>query len=324
MKKRTLCLLLAGVMALSLLSGCGGQSADGQPNMPDNSPDDPAAWDDNVPNNEAPMVPPDDWEDSAQPEDGTPFLRDPRWDELQPGETAVQFYDIFIKTGMTVGEVVEAVESSKVYRERDISWGVPSNYQELDKELTVEAPVPILARTSNGEEKVAEQGYSTNSAPISISCDGKGVMNAWFFISLPGEAGTTYRVRDLPVFLVSVGHVKESDNFDETLTFMGSVSDIRNMGQQELADLMETAFQSRGPDIKLNLKRLAYNPNPSFPFSWNGYSVWSGQDGEDPVKGFFTYSSFMIQRSKDQMEESWVLDGFVSPYYCWWAADDAG
>ena len=55
--KKALCLLLAGVMALSLLSGCGGKTAGGQPNTPDNSPVETGGnIPDNVPNNEAGLV----------------------------------------------------------------------------------------------------------------------------------------------------------------------------------------------------------------------------------------------------------------------------
>lgn len=321
MKKRTLCLLLAGVMALSLLSGCGGQPTGGQPNTPDNSPDDPAGWDDNVPNNEAPMVPPDDWEDQAQPEDSLPFPRDPRWDELQPGETAVQYYDIFIKSGMTVGEAVQTVESSKIYGERNISWGIESDYQDLDRELTAETAGPTFNYTD-----VEKQGPATANKLMNVFCDGVRVMSVHFFTVIPGEAGATYRVRDLPIFLVSVGYVKEHENLDETLTFMGSVGDIRNMDQQKLTDLMETAFQSRGPNIGLGASaaKMSYNPMPYFPFSWTGYSIWSCRENGEPEKGFPTYSSFLIERSTGLMGSSWVLDALVPNIDCWWVADDAG
>lgn len=233
MKKRTLCLLLAGMMALSLLSGCGGKTAGGQPNTPNNPP---AAGNDNVPNNEAPMVPPDDWEETTQPEDEGPFPRDPRWDELQPGETAVQYYDIFIKSGMTVGEVVEAVESSDVYNDQFITWEIPrpngygeTNFTNLDNELTCKAPKEVFIMMPDGNKTLTENGYSVKTESISIKCDDKTLMYAVFPTELPGEEGTTYLVRDMPIILV-----RSYDGNNDVLTFMGTVGEIKAMNKDDL------------------------------------------------------------------------------------------
>lgn len=351
MKKRTLCLLLAGVMALSLLSGCGGQPTGGQPNTPDNSTSGTGGdIPDNVPNNEVPMVPPDDWEDPAQPEDSLPFPRDPRWDELQPGETAVQYYDIFIKSGMTLGEVVEAVESSDVYNDQFITWEIPRptgygepNFTDLDNELTCEAPGKLTIKTSNGDETVTECGYNMRSTQsISIKCDDKTLMDAVFPTVLPGEEGTTYLVRDMPIILV-----KPDDKNDSVLTFMGTIGEINAMNREDLDGLLDTVFKVRDPDATVetsrethkdslfnrsyNVFRYTYRSWLPLAVSHNGYSLWFCPGGGEPAKGVGVYSIFEIEPDADKLYAGygsvWELDNLGTGsvgYYLYWAADDAG
>lgn len=129
-------------MALSLLSGC----AASQPSTPDFSDAETGGNVlDNVPNGEdTPNYMPDDWEAESEEKGDLPFPRAPRWDELQPGETAVQYYDIFIRSVMTEGEAVEAIESSDAYNEQFITWEIPAptytygetNYTKLDNEVS--------------------------------------------------------------------------------------------------------------------------------------------------------------------------------------------
>lgn len=347
MKKRTLCLLLAGMMTLSMLSGCGGKTAGGQPNTPNNPP---AAGNDNVPNNEAPMVPPDDWEDPSQTDDDLPFPRDPRWDELQPGETAMQYYDIFIKSGMTLGEVVEAVESSDVYNDQFITWEIPRpsgygerNFTDLDNELTCKAPQKLTIKTSNGDETVTERGYNMQKTQqISIKCDDKTLMNAVFLTELPGEEGTTYLVRDMPIILV-----KSYDGNNDVLTFMGTVGEIKAMNKDDLDGLLDAVFKVRDPNATVeetrethkdsfygrsyNVFRYTYRSWLPLPVSYNGYSLWSCPSGGEPAKGICVYSIFEIAPDGDKLYAGygsfWNLDTLgpgSGGYYLYWAADDAG
>lgn len=334
MKKRTLCLLLAGVMALSLLSGCGGKPTGGQPNTPNNPP---TAGNDNVPNNEVPLVPPDDWEETAQPEDDLPFPRDPRWDELQPGETAVQYYDIFIKTGMTVGEVVEAIESSNVYQEQFITWVSEADrtYGKLDNELKCSAPGEKRIKISDGTEVVMEQALYTNCKYISVKSSDKHIMSLWFPKDLPGEKDTVYHVRDLPIVTIDVASYSE----DSVLTFMGLNGGIKNMGRADVENLLDTVFKVRQPDTQMVADRKTmdgkgfytydfYSPLP-LSISWNGYSLWTypsqggGFEGE-PVKGVVTMSWFYINANTDRPRNpnGWSIGKYGGHLY--WVADDAG
>lgn len=311
MKKRTLCLLLAGTMALSLLSGCGDSKTGGK--TADDAAQHASEGVDNPMNGE---------DDSASGGSDGAFARDP-WDELRPGETAVQYYDIFIKSGMTVGEVVEAIESSDVYQAKSISW----SDKDLDEEFTVLAPEEISVYASDGYKAVAEDVQSTYGTNLTIQCDGNTIMVAYYFARLPGEEGTTYRLRDLPVFLVTPDTIKKYANFDETRTFIGSIGEIRNMGAEDFDALYATAFKDRDPNLELDVSSShyrIYNSTSYLPFSWNGYSIWTCQNDGNPVEGFPTYSSFTIDPQKDALNETWILDGRAPTDYCWWAADNAG
>lgn len=319
MKKRTLCLLLAGAMSLSLLGGCGdGKTAD---KKAEDALNDFAAAVENR-DEDAVLDALEGLADAMGGETDAASARDP-WDELQPGETAVQYYDIFIKSGMTVGEVVEAIERSDVYQAKSISW---SN-KDLDEEFTVLTPEEIGVYASDGYKVVAEDGQSTYGANLTIQCDGNTIMVAYYFASLPGEEGTTYRLRDLPVFLVTPDSIKKYSNFDETRTFIGSIGEIRDMGIEDFDVLYATAFRDRDPNIELDVSSSPYriyNSTSYLPFSWNGYSIWTCQSDGNPVEGFPTYSSFRLDPEKDKLDDSWILDGRAPADKCWWAADNAG
>lgn len=319
MKKRTLCLLLAGTISLSLLGGCGdGKTADKKAKEALNdlmtaieNDDDDAARD---------VL--DGLADYMSGEENPAPAGDP-WDTLRPGETAVQFYDIFVKSGMTVGEVVEAIESSDVYRERSISW----SGKDLDEEFTVLAPEELGVYASDGYKVVAEDVQATYGTNLTVQCDGNTVMVAYYFARLPGEEGTTYRLRDLPVFLVTPDLIKKYANFDETRTFIGSIGEIRDMGVEDFDALYAAAFRERDPNLELDVSDSPYriyNSTSYLPFSWNGYTIWTCQSDGVPVEGFPTYSSFRLDPEKDKLDDSWILDGRAPADCCWWAADNAG
>lgn len=324
MKKRTLCLLLAGTMVLSLLSGCGGRkTADDNAGDAQNS----SAAGIESGGGDAAKDTQNGEEIPAPAENQDPLSRDPRWDKLQPGETAVQYYDIFIKSGMTVGEAVEAVESSAIYQEQSISW--VTSLAELDEEFTVQAPEEIGVVTSDKYKIVAEEAQAAHVARLVIQRDGNTIMTVHYFYYLPGEEGTTYRLRDVPIFLVTADHISNKySNFDETRTFIGSIGEIRAMGRQDLDGLFDTAFPARDPNVDLKVTEghyWVYDVVSYLPFSWNGYSIRSCQDDGIPREGFPVYSSFMLNPDKDEMDDNWILDGRMpTTEEYWWVADNAG
>lgn len=259
--------------------------------------------------------------DPTPAEDEGPFPRDPRWDELQPGETAVQYYDIFIKSGMTVGEVVEAVENSNVYQEQFITLFF-GNYIDIDpnEENDYDSHPNSLGRI--------ETKYDT----IYIKCDDDYIMSIYFLRTLPGEEGATYHVGDLPVILVSPHYYRDS-----TLTFMGSVGDIKDMGRQDTEGLLDV-FQARGMETEMETGRRVlgghnyfdYNFESRIPLSisCNGYSLWgylSIGDAE-PANSFIAYSGFSVDADSDKMYEHWSLDsmdkGGMLMNHFYWAADE--
>lgn len=337
MKKRTLCLLLAGTMALSLLSGCGSKkTADDKEENPLNSF---AAGVGNGGVNgggngggDEEFDPPNPWngeeEDPTPAVDEGPFARDPRWDELQPGESAVQYYDIFIKSGMTLGEATEAVVGSDVYQEQSIKWGIT----DLDEEFTVAAPKAIKISTPDGYETVTERGFSTDISYASVSCDGEIIMTVYYLTTLPGEESATYYKRDLPVVLVS-GPPYYTKN-ESILTFIGWVSDIWNMGQQDVEDLLEI-YRFRGPGTEMETKQMQeqrikymniwFNSSLPLSISCNGYSFWTCPNKGEPFKGLCGVNSqFVVRIDKDKMDKGWSMDYINGVFSLYWAPDDAG
>ena len=339
MKKRTLCLLLAGTMALSLLSGCGGKTADDTPEGPLNSF--PAGAENSGGNEE--FDPPNPWDGEEEPtsaENEGPFPRDPRWDELKPGESAVQYYDIFVKSGMTLGEVVEAVEGSDIYQEQFITWGPEISdltsrpYADLDYEVKAQVPESLSIKTSNGKETVTENGLTAKTGLISVKCGDDVIMRVTFFISLPGEDGTVYHARDLPVY-----HVSPWYDLDDTLTFLGWVGDIKKMSQQDVEDLLDTVFKALDPDTEMVTTRETFDKDNVFmytfylrlplPFSWNGYSLWCCPYEGEPARSIGRYSRLGVNADTNTLYKKywrhWAIDSMANNNYTlYWAADDAG
>lgn len=339
MKKRTLCLLLAGTMSLSLLSGCGDRKPVDKKTK--EALDDFAAAVENRDEDAvldaleglADAMGGED-EHSAPAGDEGAFPRDPRWDEMQPGETAIQYYDIFIKSGMTLGEVVEAVESSDVYQEQLITWDYDSSdyrskYKDLDYEIKAKAPNSIRLKTSNGDETVTEKGLITSTGVMNIRGDDKVIMSVRFPESLPGEDGTIFHVRDLPVLMVETA----SYGVDSALTFLGPVGDIQNVGQKDVEGLLDV-YQARDPNTGMETERKTIEGKGFYDYkfysrlplsiSCNGYSLWSCPSEGEPAKGVVVVSDFMIDPNTDRprSRNGWNIDRPSGTLY--WAADNAG
>ena len=322
-------------MALSLLSGCGGKTADDTPEGPLNSF--PVGAENSGGNEE--FDPPNPWDGEEEPtstENEGPFPRDPRWDELKPGESAVQYYDIFVKSGMTLGEVVEAVEGSDVYQEQFITWGPEISdltsrpYADLDYEVKAQVPESLSIKTSNGKETVTENGLTAKTGLISVKCGDDVIMRVTFFISLPGEDGTVYQARDLPVY-----HVSTSYKVDDTLTFMGRLGDIKKMGQQDVEGLLDTVFKPLDPDAEMVTTRESYDKDNVFVYtfyyripltlSWNGYSLWYCPNDGEPAQSIDRYSKLGVDAGSDTVYKKiwrcWAMDSSITyNYTLYWAA----
>lgn len=285
MKKRTLCLLLAGVMALSLLGGCGGQPTGGQPNTPNNPP---AAGNDNVPNNEAPMVPPDDWEETAQPEDDLPSPRDPRWDELQPGETAAQIGDVFIKSGMTLGEAVEQIENSELF--------LTMNPQRFN---------------FDEPQKIFFSDMATSLHKCTVRCNGEEVFTFYYPYCPPGEVGDAYNDQDCLICLV------RPINQDTDDTWLGAASEIEALREEDVQKLVDTMFVGMDAEVEsskrtssgVNLVR--YTITYKRDCSYDGYVIYGNthQSQDKWRKGLLYTSSFDFVYETGELYR-WSIDDY--------------
>lgn len=111
---KMLAVLLALVMTFSMASGCGKKEETGAPDVTET--EEKAGKEEDV------SVSPEEGEEQAEEEESeetevTPlklYPRDPGWDTVEYPTQGEQFEDIFIKHGMTVAEVVEAIENSEI------------------------------------------------------------------------------------------------------------------------------------------------------------------------------------------------------------------
>lgn len=117
MKKKAICLLMSAMLAATVLSGCGDKDADSRAEEAMNNlgsameaGDEDAAME---ALEELDRISKEEKEEPSENEEAYPA--DPRWADVKSGETAAQYYDLFIKSGMTLGEVMEEIESSEEF-----------------------------------------------------------------------------------------------------------------------------------------------------------------------------------------------------------------
>ncbi len=111
---KMLAVLLGLVMMLSMIGGCGKKEETGVPDVTET--EEKADKEEDV------SVSPEEGEEQTEEEESeetevTPlklYPRDPGWDTVEYPTQGEQFEDIFIKHGMTVAEVVEAIENSEI------------------------------------------------------------------------------------------------------------------------------------------------------------------------------------------------------------------
>lgn len=290
MKKRTLCLLLAGAMSLSLLGGCGdGKTTDKKVEDALNdfvsaveNRDEDAVLDaleglaDAMGGEE---------EHSAPAGDEGAFPRDPRWDELQPGETAVQFGDVFIKSGMTLGEAVELIDNSELFL-------TMSSRFDFDEPGTV---------------KLSNQANSFNCI---VSCDGEEKFEFYYVNFLPGEPGDTFDKRDCPIWLVRpFGQVEDG----RIRTTLGTASEINAMREEDVQKLADTAFAGLGAEVDsskitskgVNLIRYTVK-NYRYDCLCDGYALYESMRTGDQ-KGIPCYSTFSFVYETGELYR-WSVD----------------
>lgn len=236
---------------------------------------------------------------------------------------------------MTVGEAVEAIENSDVYQDQFITWEVEADpgysgtkYAKLDTELACEAAKSIKV----GAEVVTENGLSTGIKNLTVKGNNGSIMALHFVTELAGEESTVYHVSDLPILWVSA----TSNSAASTLTFMGLNGSVKDMGREDVENLLDAAFKVREPNTELVADRTTIEGRGFYTYkfyshlplslSWNGYTLWSCPQGEEPAKGVVTVSSFTISADNDRprSRNGWALDRPSPICIYYWAADDVG
>lgn len=283
MKKRTICLLLAGAMALSLLSGCGGDAGTKDKDTQSSAP---AATDAAGP---AETDGQDAPEQSA-PEPSTPAadVNVPRFDHL-----AVQFHDVVITPGMTLGEALKAIDDS------ELPLTYPDRFS--PEKLKQEFEVPKADSYTVSGTDVTFTGQLAPDDNIYVECDGESVFGIKYSTALPGEPGTTYRMEDLLVLGASIGtHSIDTYAADELRTFLGTEAQISSLSAEEI----ESIFAQEGAELTVKPDTYDvkdengdYTPVPvqnyealiRFVPQWNGYKLYSvHRDGIS--EGYIRYS----------------------------------
>lgn len=298
MKKRTLCLLLAGTMTLSLLSGCGSKDTGSKDDGTKNSA--PPATTSGAPEADGPSAP----TDSTPAQTAAPVRADdnPLFDKF-----TVQFHDVTIRPGMTLGEAVEAVQNSELPLTMSVKGLIESEYTEfdpqvLDQELTVEEARELTDRV---DSKIHYIGQSTLCSTVRIDYNGSEVFRFQYYDALPGEAGTVYHMRDLLVFGTWV--TSRSEYKDELRTGLGTAADIEGMGEAEL----QAMFADLGAELELRMDGdnrewiiQEYSTKVFYTFSWNGYRIYEDSYFKDSC-----YVSCQFRIDPDGNMESWSMLG---------------
>lgn len=270
MKQKMVYLLLTAMVAASALSGCGKKDADSRAEevMSDlgeamENEDEEAAME---ALGELDEIMQEEEEKSSSEGEGTAYPADPRWADVKPGETAAQYYDLFIKSGMTIGEVREAIENSEEF------FAFPYYGKE-----------EIPARTERNGVFSIELNTSLDGNCY-IKFDDDAVIRLTVpYPQLPGNEGDIYAYDDYPVVAVCMGGPTIYDlrwkHTEAYRTALGTYEEIANMNSKDVENLKNTYFA--GMDAELESKKdtyegrniVKYTYTVPAEFSWNGYSM---------------------------------------------------
>lgn len=270
MKRKFVCLLLSAMMAVSVLSGCGKKDADSKAEEAMNNLGEAMENDDEeaamAALNELDEIMQEEEDMSSSEGEGTAYPADSRWADVKPGETAAQYYDLFIKSGMTIGEVREAIENSEEF------FAFPYYGKE-----------EILARTERDGVFSIELNNSLDGNSY-IEFDGDAAIRLTVpYPLLPGNEGDIYEYDDVPIVAVSMGGPTIYDlrwkHTEAYRTALGTYEEIANMNSEDVENLKETFFA--GTDAELESERrttegrniVEYTYTVPAEFSWNGYSM---------------------------------------------------
>lgn len=300
MKKKVICLLISAMIATSVLSGCGDRDADRRAEEAMNNlgealenGDEDAAMSalaelDRL-NEEEEMA------NSSESEEAYPA--DPRWADVKPTESAAQFNDVFIKTGMTLGEALEQIDNSDTFF---------AYYNDYD--------IDISTDTQYYSKK--DQSYMVQMYPgdVKIFYDGDLIFKITVPRELPGEEGDVYNLKDSPIIGLYMGNISVSYGgpckYPEAYhTLLGTHKDITEMSNEDVQNLQNTLFA--GTNAELDIQRggsegsryITYMYKLPTTMSWNGYYT------EEYQVCYY----FDVNVEEDKVT-TWATEIFCKPY----------
>ena len=272
MKKKVVCLLMSAALAASVFSGCGKKDEDAkiQDVMNDlesamENEDEDAAM---AALEELDEIMEEEEAESASEGATSTYPADPRWADvkIEEGETAAQYYDLFIKSGMTLGDVIEEVEKSEEFFVFNPNWKEEFN---------------AVAPNSDGEYYIKLHG--AGDAGTYVKFDSDYAMQFTVPQGLPGNKGDIYSYKDIPIVAVQMGGASiynlREKHPDAYCTALGTYEDITSMSSEDVENLKDTFFS--GIDVEAESERrtaeghnyVIYQYKVPTHFSWNGYSM---------------------------------------------------
>ena len=223
---------------------------------------------------------PEEAESLGTTPDGWPL--DPRWADLQPGETALQYRDVFIKSGMTLGEAMEAMDRS----ECEFATSFEAS---LDDE-----------RTCSGDGSAGSTSFFvTHYWPDTA-------FNICYLEQLPGEPGTTYRLRDCPIYAVFPAIAILGGSVpDEVVTRIGPFVQFKTMDLETIQGVMETALAGMGAELETSKTTHNGVPVVDYHYDYLRYFSWSGYKLCSPGRedGFWSDAHFEVEADTGKVFE---------------------
>lgn len=268
MKKKVICLLISAMIATSVLSGCGDKDADRRAEEAMNNlgealenGDEDAAMSALAELDR--LIEEEEAANSSESEEAYPA--DPRWADVKPTESAAQFNDVFIKTGMTLGEALEQIDNSDTFF---------AYYYDYD--------IDIPTQTQYYSKK--DQSYMVQMYPgnVKIFYDGDRIFEITVPRELPGEEGDVYTLKDSPIIGLYMGNISTSYRgpckYPEAYhTLLGTHKDITEMSNEDVQNLQNTLFAGTNAELDIQrggsegTKYITYMYKIPTTMSWNGY-----------------------------------------------------
>lgn len=298
MKKKVICLLISAMIATSVLSGCGDKDADRRAEEAmnnlgealENGDEDAvmSALEELDRINEE-----EEAANSSESEEAYPA--DPRWADVKPTECAIQYNEIFIKSGMTLGEALEQIDNSDTFF---------TYYYDFDRDMKTET------RPYSEKNKL----YYIQIDSFTFNNDGQIIFVIKVPSELPGKEEDVYKLKESPIIgVMASSYGGKNKHLEGFRTLLGTHMDIEGMTKEDVENLQNTLFAGTNAELETRKSETNGTRYITYTYKIPTTTLWNGYYTEE----YYIWYMFEVNVDEDKVTE-WSVEGMINSIMDWY------